>query len=197
MFKWVVGLCAAIYVTLLVFGEAPEGQETVARAQTPDLIQTKPAEPAAPQPEKTKTEPVKTDTVTADVAKPLVETVTTVALDTATETLATQAPELSEAAQDIVNAVATLATEEPVAPQTEQPATATSTDGIGEFWRVTGSTVNLRAGASTQTAVLGQTRRGDSAEVIELLDNGWARVYILDTGQEAYMSAAFLDRERQ
>ncbi len=88
------------------------------------------------------------------------------------------------------------------APQSAAPAEteaeetpAADARGIGEIWTVTGSTVNLRAGATTQATVLGRTKRGDSAEVMELLDNGWAKVYILETGLEAYMSAQFLARE--
>jgi len=63
-----------------------------------------------------------------------------------------------------------------------------------EIWSVTGSTVNLRSEPGTYGDVLGQTRRGNSAEVIELLDNGWAKVFILESGLEAYMSAKYLRR---
>ncbi len=75
-------------------------------------------------------------------------------------------------------------------------APATPSNGEGEIWTVTGNTVNLRTEAGTFGAVIGQTRRGDSAEVIELLDNGWARVFILESGLEAFMSADFLRREQ-
>lgn len=187
VFKWVVGLCAAMYVTLLIFGEPPEGEAVAAVIEQPRAAE--PVDVIAPAPAK-KTKPM-----------PLVETVTTVALNTAKEKLVIE--NLKPVKLD--NPLAPLATpvanpESTAAPQltTEAEVEASVDDrGIGEIWRVTGSAVNLRAGATTQAAVLGKTRRGDSAEMIELLDNGWARVYILENGQEAYMSAKFLKRDIQ
>jgi hypothetical protein len=63
------------------------------------------------------------------------------------------------------------------------------------IWRVTGSRVNLRAAANGQAQIVGRTVRGDSAEIIEMLPSGWAKVYIIDSGIEAYMSADFISPE--
>ncbi len=194
VFKWVAGLCAAIYVTLLVFGEPQDSEQIAVTTETIITEETAPAEPAeivtrAPQ------EPVEAIT--------LVETIKTAALDTATDTLRSQVGASDETATEIVTAAAAVmqqvATPEETStpvwePELETVLAAAEDRGIGEIWRVTGSTVNLRAGANTQSAILGRTQRGDSAEVIELLDNGWARVFILENGQEAYMSAKFLQR---
>jgi len=57
---------------------------------------------------------------------------------------------------------------------------------------VTARAVNLRAGPSTNNAVVGRATQNDSAEIIEMLPSGWAKVYILETGTEAFMSAQFL-----
>jgi len=45
--------------------------------------------------------------------------------------------------------------------------------------------------------VLGRRRRGESDEGMELLENGWAKVYVLESGVEAYMSADYLARDTQ
>ncbi len=230
MAKWVLGLCAAIYVTLLVFGDAPEGEALATVAEPGEILQDdplqdealadatptdkavatltteRPATPAAREPE------------TAEVAPLLFPEVNVATLDVTSIThlqpdpaplaepearLINIAVTAQDAAQDIAQETAQdtalytgLATQ---SLQTgTQPATAPATpsNGEGEIWTVTGNTVNLRTEAGTFGAVIGQTRRGDSAEVIELLDNGWARVFILESGLEAFMSADFLRREQ-
>lgn len=72
------------------------------------------------------------------------------------------------------------------------PEAASATPAGNPIWRVTARRVNLRAGPSTADAVVGQAVENDSAEVIELLPSGWAKVYILEQGTEAFMSAQFL-----
>ena len=70
------------------------------------------------------------------------------------------------------------------------------TEPVREIWTVTGNRVNLRDGASTQNEVVGQTVRGESAEILELMENGWARVFIIERGIEAFMSARFIAPEQ-
>ena len=194
MFKWVLGLCASIYMTLLVFGGAPQ-EVTEATIETPvveavveadvteeaEVIEPVAAIEQAPEPAPT-VEPVivvETATPAPTVAAPAVTVATLtplVPIATSSETVALIAP-----TPEPVLAAAT--------PQAE-PAP------VNQIWTVTGSTVNLRDLPGTNGAVIGQTRRGNSAEVIELLDNGWARVFILESGLEAYMSAAFLSGQQ-
>jgi hypothetical protein len=57
---------------------------------------------------------------------------------------------------------------------------------------VTGNQVNLRAGPSTADAVLGSMLRGDRAELIASLGNGWVRIRALSTGIEGYMAERFV-----
>ena len=57
---------------------------------------------------------------------------------------------------------------------------------------VTGSQVNLRAGPSTADAVLGSFVRGEQAELVADLGNGWALARTVTTGAEGYMADRFL-----
>ena len=186
MFKWVACLCAALYFTLLVFGEAPEGEET---AVVVEEVQEATTVSSIIEEAPVQAEPAVAVEVAAVEQEPA-----------AVEVAATPAPEITTEPLDAgVTPVAavqdtTQPASEPTPVSVTEEVPAENTNGVGEIWVVTGSTVNLRAGATTQAAVLGRTRRGDSAEVIELLDNGWAKVYILESGLEAYMSAKFLDR---
>lgn len=189
-----------MYVTLLVFGEPPEDEGVLAVAET--SIPSEAAEPAEAE-IVTRAPTAQTEPVT------LVETVTTAALKSATDKLVIESLEPAKIETPAINVAATPAPKPVVEPAASpEPAAAADAElddalaalkarGIGEIWRVTGSSVNLRAEATTQSAILGRTQRGDSAEVIELLDNGWARVFVLENGQEAFMSAKFLTRETQ
>lgn len=57
---------------------------------------------------------------------------------------------------------------------------------------VTGTSVNLRAGPSTGEAVLDALVRGEQAELIAALDNGWAQIRTVESGIEGYMAGRFL-----
>ena len=57
---------------------------------------------------------------------------------------------------------------------------------------VTGNQVNLRAGPSTGDAVLGALVRGQQAELIAALGNGWVQIRAVETGVEGFMADRFL-----
>jgi hypothetical protein len=57
---------------------------------------------------------------------------------------------------------------------------------------VTGNHVNLRAGPSTDTAVLGALVRGERAELIGADGNGWVLIRAVSTGIEGYMADRFV-----
>lgn len=57
---------------------------------------------------------------------------------------------------------------------------------------VTGNQVNLRAGPSTDTAVLGALVRGERAELIGADGNGWVLIRAVSTGVEGYMADRFV-----
>ena len=56
----------------------------------------------------------------------------------------------------------------------------------------TGAYINLRSGPSTYYPAVGYMNYGMAAERLEALATGWTRIRILETGQEGYMSSAFL-----
>ena len=58
--------------------------------------------------------------------------------------------------------------------------------------RVTGSSVNLRAGPSTSTSVLARLTRDTRAEVLDEAADGWFRIRDLASGTEGFMSGDFL-----
>lgn len=57
---------------------------------------------------------------------------------------------------------------------------------------VAGSWVNMRAGSGTEFEVLETLQEGTAVEVLELSDNGWARLRVTDTGLEGWMAARLL-----
>lgn len=60
---------------------------------------------------------------------------------------------------------------------------------VGE---VTGAAVNLRAGPSTQEAVVTSLLRGDRVEVLGATGTGWAQIRTVPSGLEGFMAARFL-----
>ncbi|MFN4155509.1 MAG: SH3 domain-containing protein [Paracoccaceae bacterium] len=57
---------------------------------------------------------------------------------------------------------------------------------------VTGRSVNVRSGPSTQDAVVGRLSRGEAVRVVSVEDSGWARVRIEGDGIDGFMSLSFL-----
>lgn len=57
---------------------------------------------------------------------------------------------------------------------------------------VTGNRVNLRAGPSTDTAVLGAMVRGERAEVIASPGDGWVQIRAVASGTVGYMADRFV-----
>ncbi len=62
----------------------------------------------------------------------------------------------------------------------------------GPVFTVTASAVNLRAGPTTGSRIIGRLTRGQSAELIRDMGNGWAEIRALDTGEEGFMALRFL-----
>lgn len=180
MLKWVIGLCAAMYLVLLTFGEqTPE--ELAARELRENQQAARLAATPLTTPEVVETANVEiTPEPMQSPAVPVSQAIDSPALVSAsTETTTPAAPATVETV-----AIAT-------SPEVESQQASTTTN-TNEIWRVTARAVNLRAGPSTGDAVVGRASQNDSAEIIELLPSGWAKVYILETGIEAYMSAQFL-----
>jgi hypothetical protein len=81
-----------------------------------------------------------------------------------------------------------------VSTRTAETVIASASAGQPEWpiVEVTGNSVNLRAGPSTGDAVLVALVRGEQAELITSLDNGWAQIRTVETGVEGYMADRFL-----
>ncbi len=205
MFKWVLGLCLSIYAVLILFGGEGYDPSKYARAE-PVVAPTPVAEEVevtraaltetAPLPETVEAD-ASESTATGSDTGDLIAPIETTALDEKVEALVASAVEetAAETRPTLVlqPATGTVATPAAILPQTETAETPRGP--VGEIWTVTGQRVNLRSGASTRNGVVGQTVRGESAEIVEMLDNGWAKVYIIETGIEAYMSAKFLAKD--
>jgi len=63
-------------------------------------------------------------------------------------------------------------------------------------WVVSATRVNVRQGPSTRYSVMTKLSKGDAADVIEILDNGWAFIRT-ENGQRGYLSAQFLKKQEQ
>ncbi|WP_376875308.1 SH3 domain-containing protein [Albirhodobacter sp. R86504] len=74
------------------------------------------------------------------------------------------------------------------------PAPAIANSETTEFWRVTGSRVNVRGGPSTSDEVL--TKLVQDEEVLLIADNGegWAKVLIQGDGVEGWIATSLLQR---
>lgn len=205
MLKWVLGLSISLYAVLILFGgegyDADKYADAQPRAATNRVIETvevtrAPAQDTVPVIAETAasltTEP--TESQDGDLITPIqtaaldekidaiVSQVTEVVADETRPTLVLQSPSETLAATTLI--------------QPEPETASTNASPVGQIWTVTGSRVNLRAGASTNDGIVGRTFRGESAEIVEMLNNGWAKVYIIETGIEAYMSADFLSSGR-
>lgn len=176
MLKWVIGLCALMYLALITIGE-PTEEEIAARAERDAILAARTITPTSTP------EPATGSVVAVSAPASAVETAPAVVQAAVTEEIT--APALVSVTTDTT----TPAAAEPVATQEIAPVTATEPATIR---RVTGRRVNLRAGPSTTTEIVGRAVRDDSAEIVEMLPSGWAKVYILETGIEAYISAQFL-----
>lgn len=203
MFKWVLGLTISLYAILILFGgegyDPSKYAEAEPRASTNRVIETvevtrAAVEPTAPAVPESTAEPIVVAEESATSDTDLITPIETASLDEKIEALVVEATEVVGEPETRPTLVLQPATQTAPAANAIQPDTGEVTAPVGEIWRVVGTRVNLRSGASTSNGVVGQTVRGDSAEIVEMLDNGWAKVYIIETGIEAYMAARFLER---
>lgn len=57
---------------------------------------------------------------------------------------------------------------------------------------VTGTSVNMRAGPSTNQAIIGRMRQGERAELLTKARDGWVQVRAVPSGQIGFMAGRFL-----
>ncbi|SFR31801.1 SH3 domain-containing protein [Litoreibacter janthinus] len=171
MFKWVVGLCATMYIVLMTAGE-PSPNEVAAREVNASQHVTR-----------NETTQLETPVVVIAAPAEAAESMPIPAVATISDII--ESPVLVSATTEATTPVVS----EPIATEV---ISAIAPEAAADIRRVTGKRVNLRAGPSTTTEIIGRAVRNDSAEVMELLPSGWAKVYILETGLEAYISSQFL-----
>lgn len=75
------------------------------------------------------------------------------------------------------------------------PAPAPETLAEGTIWYVTASSVNVRAGPSTSTDVVGKLGNGEAALMVAAVDGEWARIVVQGDGMEGYVALRFLSAE--
>lgn len=78
----------------------------------------------------------------------------------------------------------------PEAPQPEELA-----GGEGTIWYVNASSVNVRAGPSTEAEVLGKLTSGEATLVVQAVDDDWARIVIQGDGVEGFVAMRYLSAE--
>ncbi len=74
-----------------------------------------------------------------------------------------------------------------------QPVTAEASAALPALWRVSGDSVNFRAGPSTDTAILTSLVRGDAVVYLADAADDWAYLRVVSSGLEGYMAARFLE----
>lgn len=107
--------------------------------------------------------------------------VTTVSLETTQVPVATPEPAVVEIAEPVV-----VVEEEPIAEVVEVAAAPL------DIRAVAGSRVNMRQGPGTNFSVLDTLDGGTQTEVLEVNDDGWARIQVVDTGQVGWMAERLL-----
>jgi hypothetical protein len=84
---------------------------------------------------------------------------------------------------------------DPVPETTVVSETAPEPAGEGEIWYADGSSVNVRAGPSTDDEVVGKLSRGEATLVVWREGEDWARIRIEGDGIEGYVATRFLTAE--
>lgn len=65
----------------------------------------------------------------------------------------------------------------------------------GTIWYVTASSVNVRSGPSTDTAIVGKLGNGEATLMLAAVDDEWARIVVQGDGMEGYVALRFLSAE--
>jgi uncharacterized protein YgiM (DUF1202 family) len=83
----------------------------------------------------------------------------------------------------------------PGAPAEESAAPEVPAGGEGTIWYVTARSVNVRAGPSTDTEVVGKLASGEATLVVQAVDEDWARIVIQGDGVEGFVAIRYLSAE--
>ena len=187
-------LCCGLFLVMLLGGR-DFGQLRPGLALAAAGVQAVPVTAAVPVVE---TVALASDAVAAPVVvpKPAVVAAPVVVADAAPVTAApitaapvTAAPVTAAPVQD--NAVFTLSNYAEPAAELAAPEQAVT----GEIWYVAGNSLNVRAGPSTDDAVVGKLSRGEAMLVVAREGDEWAQIRIEGDGIEGYVATRFLSAE--
>jgi hypothetical protein len=67
---------------------------------------------------------------------------------------------------------------------------------IRDLRRITGTSVNMRAGPGTRYGILTRVTRDTEVEVLESFDNGWLRLRVLDTQRIGWVSGTLVSADQ-
>ncbi|MGR3504240.1 MAG: SH3 domain-containing protein [Paracoccaceae bacterium] len=69
-------------------------------------------------------------------------------------------------------------------------------EDLRDLRRITGTSVNMRAGPGTRFGVLTRVTRDTEVEVLESFDNGWLRLRVLDTQRIGWVSGTLVSADQ-
>ncbi|MEM8879255.1 MAG: SH3 domain-containing protein [Pseudomonadota bacterium] len=169
MIRWVLLLCASLYL-VFVLGPDPEPDAApVATATAPTAEgETGPSELVLETGEVWQIDRV----IAPDASQ-----------EDETPTLAVATPEASPTPGDA----------EPTTAAAEPPSADVS-DGATSLY-VTGTRVNLRAGPSTEAEIVTALTQGSETELLAEAEDGWLQIRDIATGVEGFMSGDFLSTQ--
>jgi len=81
------------------------------------------------------------------------------------------------------------------APTTED-AKPVSQESLRDLRRIIGTSVNMRTGPGTRYGVLTRVTRNTEVEVLEIFDNGWMRLRVLDTQRIGWVSGTLVSADQ-
>lgn len=81
----------------------------------------------------------------------------------------------------------------PSAPAAPQPEVLAG--GEGTIWYVNASSVNVRAGPSTEAEVVGKLASGEATLVVQAVNDDWAHIVIQGDGVEGFVALRYLSAE--
>lgn len=144
----------------------PEGRQSLPTPPAPETVAPTVAEDSAPAP----ADPAEVEAVTPEPE-----------------------PEVPTPAEPVASTDPTPAPQpEPEPEPVAEPQPEPEPEPAPILLTVTGSAVNLRAGPSTQNAVVGRVVRDQQVRLVERLDNGWVQIEVDGIDGTVFMSGDFL-----
>jgi uncharacterized protein YgiM (DUF1202 family) len=193
MLRLTLILCVALFAALMIAGtDRGQLRPGLADAAARKAIAADDSATPFPQPEAEAVTVITADTPAApEVAAPAAPVVARAEPEPYVEPVR----ELVTAVEEPIFSLSSVGTEAvPAAP--DAPATPEVADGgTGTIWYVVANSVNVRAGPSTDSEVLGRLGSGEAALLVQAVDSEWARIVIQGDGVEGFVAMRYLSPE--